>query len=171
MQSGDRSAMLGSMPMTRLVPKVSIPIMFSMLVQALYNVVDSIFVSHFDPNGLTAVSLAAPFQFLMIALSTGMGTGINSLLSRRLGERNPDGAKRAAWNGLLIEVLGSCLFILFGLLLAGPAMRLVVSENLANAENILSMGKDYLTIVTAFSSGLFIAIFFERMLQATPPCP
>ena len=167
MQSGDRSAMLGSMPMTRLVPKVSIPIMFSMLVQALYNVVDSIFVSHFDPNGLTAVSLAAPFQFLMIALSTGMGTGINSLLSRRLGERNPDGAKRAAWNGLFIEVLGSCLFILFGLLLAGPAMRLVVSENLANAENILSMGKDYLTIVTAFSSGLFVAIFFERMLQAT----
>ena len=167
MQSGDRSAMLGSMPMTRLVPKVSIPIMFSMLVQALYNVVDSIFVSHFDPNGLTAVPLAATFQFLMIALSTGMGTGINSLLSRRLGERNPDGAKRAAWNGLFIEVLGSCLFILFGLLLAGPAMRLVVSENLANAENILSMGKDYLTIVTAFSSGLFVAIFFERMLQAT----
>ena len=167
MQSGDRSAMLGSMPMRRLVPKVSIPIMFSMLVQALYNVVDSIFVSRFDPNGLTAVSLAAPFQFLMIALSTGMGTGINSLLSRRLGERNTDGAKRAAWNGLFIEALGSCLFILFSLLLAGPAMRMVVSEKLANAESILSMGTSYLTIVTSLSSGLFIAIFFERMLQAT----
>ncbi len=167
MQSGDRSALLGSMPMKRLVPKVSIPIMFSMLVQALYNVVDSIFVSRFDPNGLTAVSLAMPFQMLMIALSTGMGTGINSLLSRRLGERNAEGAKRAAWNGLLIELLGSCLFILFGLLLAGTAMRAVVSDNLANRDSILSMGTQYLTIVTLLSTGLFTAIFFERMLQAT----
>ena len=72
----DRSKLLGTMPMTKLVPKVSIPIMFSMLIQALYNIVDSIFVSRFDPNGLTAVSLAMPFQMLMIALSTGMGTGI-----------------------------------------------------------------------------------------------
>ena len=160
MQSGDRSALLGSMPMKRLVPKVSIPIMFSMLVQALYNVVDSIFVSRFDPNGLTAVSLAMPFQMLMIALSTGMGTGINSLLSRRLGERNAEGAKRAAWNGLLIELLGSSLFILFGLLLAGTAMRAVVSNNLANSDSILSMGTQYLTIVTLLSTGLFSAIFF-----------
>ena len=167
MQSRDRSEMLGTMPMTRLVPKVSIPIMFSMMIQALYNVVDSIFVSRFDPNGLTAVSLAAPFQMLMIALSTGMGTGINSLISRRLGERDADGAKRASWNGLLIEVLGSGLFIVFGLLLAGPTMRLVVSDNLANKESILSMGTSYLTIVTALSMGLFCAIFFERMLQAT----
>ena len=167
MQSKDRSEILGTMPMSRLVPKVSIPVMFSMLIQALYNVVDSIFVSRFDPNGLTAVSLAMPFQMLMIALSTGMGTGINSLLSRRLGERDPRGASRGAWNGMFIEVLGSALFVLFGLLLAGTTMRLVVSENLANAGSILSMGTDYLTIVTAFSLGLFLAIFFERMLQAT----
>lgn len=167
MQSGDRSKILGTMPMSRLVPKVSIPIMFSMLIQALYNVVDSIFVSRFDPNGLTAVSLAAPFQMLMIALSTGMGTGINSLLSRRLGEKNPDGARRGAWNGLVIEILGSFLFILSGLFLAGPTMRLVVSDKLANAESILSMGTEYLSIVTIFSLGLFTAIYFERMLQAT----
>lgn len=167
MQSRDRSEILGTMQMSRLVPKVSIPIMFSMLIQALYNVVDSIFVSRFDPNGLTAVSLAMPFQMLMIALSTGMGTGINSLLSRRLGERDPEGARRGAWNGMFIEVLGSCLFILFGIFAAGGIMRLVVSENLANADSILSMGTDYLTIVTAFSTGLFLAIFFERMLQAT----
>ena len=167
MQSGDRSAILGSMPMTRLVPKVSIPIMFSMLVQALYNIVDSIFVSRFDPNGLTAVSLAMPFQMLMIALSTGMGTGINSLLSRRLGEKNREGASRAAWNGLFVEACGSVLFVLFGLLLAGTTMRAIVSENLANAGSILSMGTSYLTIVTALSMGLFLAIYFERMLQAT----
>ena len=163
----DRSKLLGTMQMSRLVPKVSIPIMFSMLIQALYNIVDSIFVSRFDPNGLTAVSLAMPFQMLMIALSTGMGTGINSLLSRRLGERNPEGARRGAWNGLLIEILGSVLFILFGLFLAGQTMGLVVSDNLANKESIFSMGTSYLTIVTAASTGLFVAIFFERMLQAT----
>ena len=167
MQSRDRSAILGAMPMTRLVPKVSIPIMFSMMIQALYNVVDSIFVSRFDPNGLTAVSLAAPFQMLMIALSTGMGTGINSLLSRRLGERNPAGARRAAWNGILIEVCGSVLFILAGLLLSGVIMRSVVSDSLANAGSILTMGTDYLRIVTMLSTGLFLAIYFERMLQAT----
>lgn len=167
MQKNDRSAILGRMPMTRLVPKVSIPIMFSMMIQALYNVVDSIFVSRFDPNGLTAVSLAAPFQMLMIALSTGMGTGINSLLSRRLGERNPEEARRAAWNGLLIEAAGAFLFLLFGLLLAGPVMKLIVSGNLANYERILSMGTEYLSIVTIFSFGLFTAIFFERQLQAT----
>ena len=167
MQSRDRSEALGVMPMARLVPKVSIPIMFSMMIQALYNVVDSIFVSRFDPNGLTAVSLAAPFQMLMIALSTGMGTGINSLVSRRLGERNPEAARRASWNGLFIEVLGSVLFLLFGLFFAHPTMRLVVSDNLANAESILNMGTEYLSIVTIFSLGLFTAIFSERMLQAT----
>ena len=167
MQSRDRSEILGTMPMARLVPKVSIPIMFSMLIQALYNIVDSIFVSRFDPNGLTAVSLAMPFQMLMIALSTGMGTGINSLLSRRLGERDTEGAKRGVWNGMFIEVLGSGLFILFGLFLAGLTMRLVVSDNLANADTILSMGTDYLSIVTVFSLGLFMAVYFERMLQAT----
>ena len=167
MQSSDRSVILGTMPMTKLVPKVSVPIMFSMMIQALYNVVDSIFVSRFDPNGLTAVSLAAPFQMLMIALSTGMGTGINSLLSRRLGERDPQGARRAAWNGCFIEALGSLLFILFGLLLAGPVMAMVVSPNLANAERIRTMGSEYLFIVTLFSLGLFSAIFFERQLQAT----
>ena len=167
MQSQDRSRLLGTMPMGRLVPKVSIPIMFSMMIQALYNVVDSIFVSRFDPNGLTAVSLAAPFQMLMIALSTGMGTGINTLLSRRLGEKDPSAARRASWNGMLIEAAGSLLFVLFGLFLSRPVMGLVTSDNLANREGILSMGSDYLFIVTVFSLGLFMAIYFERMLQAT----
>ncbi len=167
MHTEDRSKLLGTTPMTRLVPKISIPIMFSMMIQALYNVVDSIFVSRFDPNGLTAVSLAAPFQFLMIALATGMGTGINSLISRRLGERNQEGARRASWNGLLIEVCSSILFLLFGLILARSIMGLVVSPNLANYDSILNMGTDYLRIVTIFSMGLFMAIFCERMLQAT----
>ena len=159
--------MLGTMSMGKLVPKVSVPIMVSMLVQALYNVVDSIFVSQFDPNGLTSVSLAYPFQMLMVALSVGMGTGINSLLSRRLGERRPAEARRAAWNGLLIEILGSLLFVILGLFFAGPLMRLVVSDNLKNADWILATGRDYLSIVCTFSTGIFMAVFLERCLQAT----
>ena len=159
--------MLGTMSMGKLVPKVSVPIMVSMLVQALYNVVDSIFVSQFDPNGLTSVSLAYPFQMLMVALSVGMGTGINSLLSRRLGERRPAEARRAAWNGLLIEILGSLLFVILGLFFAGPLMRLVVSDNLKNADWILAAGRDYLSIVCTFSTGIFMAVFLERCLQAT----
>jgi len=166
-QKADRSAILGTMDMRRLVPKVSVPIMISMIVQALYNIVDSIFVSRFDPNGLTAVSLAFPFQMLMIALSTGMGTGINSLLSRRLGEKNGQEARRASWNGLLIETACSLLFMVIGLFLAGPLMKLVVSDNLANKESILQMGTSYLSIVTLWSIGLFTAIYFERLLQAT----
>ena len=167
MQNNERSRMLGTKNMTGLVPKVSIPIMFSMMIQALYNVVDSFYVAKFDPNGLTAVSLAAPFQMLMIALSTGMGTGINSLLSRRLGERNSAGARSAAWNGLAIEGMGSGLFLLTGAFLSGAIMRMVVTDNLKNPEAILAMGTEYLAIVTVFSLGLFMAIFFERLLQAT----
>ncbi len=167
MQKADRSALLGSMKMSRLVPKISIPIMISMMVQALYNVVDSIFVSRYDPYALTAVSLAMPSQMLMIALSTGMGTGINSLLSRRLGEKRSPDARRASWNGLLIEVLGSMIFVIMGLFFAGPLMNLVVSGNLNNAQAIHAMGTSYLSIVTSWSMGLFLAIFFERMLQAT----
>ena len=167
MQHADRSAMLGTMKMNRLVPKVSVPIMISMIVQALYNVVDSMYVAQYNPSGLTAVSLAAPFQMLMIALSTGMGTGINSLVSRRLGEQRSGEARRASWNGLLIECAGSFLFILVGLLLAGPIMNLVAGETLKNRDAIIRMGTEYLSIVTMWSTGLFVAIFFERMLQST----
>ena len=167
MQKNERSAILGTMPMEKLVPKVSIPIMVSMLVQALYNVVDSIFVSRFDPNGLTSVSLAYPFQMLIVALSVGMGTGVNSLLSRRLGQRRPAEARRAAWNGMAIEAAGSLIFVFTGLFLSGTLMRLVVSDNLMNAENIMKMGTDYLSIVCTFSTGVFMAVYFERCLQAT----
>jgi len=159
--------MLGTMEMRRLVPKVSIPIMISMLVQACYNVVDSIFISRYDPHGLTAVSLAFPFQMLMIALGVGMGTGINSLLSRRLGEKRPEEARRAAWNGWMIEMVSSFLFILLGLFAAGSLMRLVVSDNLMNADSIRETGTVYLSIVTTWSIGLFTAVYFERLLQAT----
>ena len=167
MQHADRSAILGTMDMRRLVPKISLPIMFSMIVQALYNVVDSFYISQFDQNGLTAVSLAMPFQMLMIALSTGMGTGINSLVSRRLGEHRQPDARRASWNGLLIEAAGSVLFMIVGLFFAGPLMNSIVGTDLKNREDILRMGTEYLSIVTLWSLGLFVAIYFERLLQST----
>ena len=92
-QNTERSRMLGTMEMRKLVPTVSVPIMVSMLVQALYNIVDGIFVGQYSPDALTAVNLAMPMQMLMIAVSTGMGTGINSLISRRLGEKRPHEAR------------------------------------------------------------------------------
>ena len=95
-QNTERSRMLGTMEMRKLVPTVSVPIMVSMLVQALYNIVDGIFVGQYLPDALTAVNLAMPMQMLMIAVSTGMGTGINSLISRRLGEKRPHEARDAA---------------------------------------------------------------------------
>lgn len=96
MEQQERSKMLGTMPMGRLVPKVSVPIMVSMLVQALYNIVDGIFVARYSPNALTAVSLAFPVQLLMIAVATGLGVGINSLISRKLGQKRAEEAREAA---------------------------------------------------------------------------
>lgn len=167
MERDERSRMLGTMPMGKLIPKISIPIMASMLIQALYNVVDSIFVARFDPNALTAVSLAYPIQMLMIAMSVGMGVGINSLISRMLGAGRRDEARTASWNGLLIEGAGFLIFFIVGVFLAGACMNMMVSENLADAHLIHEMGTTYLSIVTTFSFGLFMSVLLERMLQST----
>ena len=104
MQQQERSKMLGTMPMNKLVPKVAVPIMISMLVQALYNVVDGIFVARYSADAFTAVSLVFPVQMLMIAVSTGLGVGINSLISRRLGEKRGDAALDAAKHGIFLEL-------------------------------------------------------------------
>lgn len=159
--------MLGTMPMSRLIPKISVPIMFSMLIQALYNVVDSIFVSRYDPNALTAVSFAYPVQMLMIALSVGMGVGMNSLISRMLGQRKSDQARRAAWNGILVEFCAFLIMLVIGVFFARICMDRFVSENLQDAASIRQMGTTYLRTVTTFSFGLFMSISMERMLQST----
>lgn len=158
----EKSRMLGEMPMAKLVPTVSVPIMISMLVQALYNIVDGIFVSQYSPEALGAVNLAMPLQMLMIALSTGMGTGINSLISRRLGEKKPAEARLAAKNGIFIEVCGWVLFVFVGLFLARPFMSAFTDD-----EYLIREGTTYLTIVCVLSIGLFISITMERMLQAS----
>lgn len=162
MQNEERSKMLGTMPMGRLVPKVSVPIMISMLVQALYNVVDGIFVARYSADAFTAVSLVFPIQMLMIAVSTGLGVGINSLISRRLGEGRSEEARNAARNGIFLELCGFAVFCLFGLLAARPFMRVFTDQAV-----LQEMGGEYLRIVTVFSFGLFLAVVFERMMQAT----
>ncbi len=158
----ERSRMLGEMPMGKLVPKVSVPIMISMLVQALYNVVDSVFVAKYDANALTAVNLVFPIQQLMIALATGLGVGINSLISRKLGEKRHDEAVQAAKTGMVMEALSSGLFILLGLFLSPMLMRFFTDD-----ASLQQLGVTYMTIVCAVSMGSFMAITFERMLQAT----
>ena len=105
---------MGTMPVNRLLISMTLPMSASMLVQALYNVVDSIFVAKLSEDALTAVSLAFPMQSLMIAAATGMGVGINSLLSRSLGQKNYERANKAAVNGIFIEMLASVIFILLG---------------------------------------------------------
>lgn len=153
--------MLGTMPMTKLVPKGSVPIMISMLVQALYNIVDSIFVAQYSEQALAAVNLAYPLQMLMIALSTGMGTGINSLISRRLGEKNPVEAREAAKNGIFIELCCSALFVVIGLFLSHPFMALFTDD-----PALIEQGFRYLSIVCCCSLGLFMSITLERMMQS-----
>ncbi len=162
MQKQERSQMLGTMPMNRLVPKIAVPIMISMLVQALYNIVDSIFVARYDPNALTAVSLVYPIQMLMIALATGLGTGINSLISRKLGEKRPKEALQAARNGIFLELSGSALFVVIGLFLSEVFMGMFTPDPVLRA-----LGTTYLSIVCTASFGLFVSITFERMMQAT----
>ena len=153
---------MGVMPVGKLLISMSLPIMISMLVQALYNVVDSMFVAQINENALTAVSLAFPIQNLMIAVSTGTGVGINALLSRSLGARDYESANRAATNGLFVMMLSSIPFILFGLFGANAFMR--AQTDIAE---IVEYGTEYLRVVCMLSVGIFGQIAFERLLQST----
>ena len=153
---------MGTMPVSRLLISMSLPIMISMLVQAMYNIVDSIFVAQVSENALTAVSLAFPVQNLMIAVSVGTGVGINSLLSRRLGERNFEDANATAENGLVLAVISAALFALFGGLFSEQFFRLFTQT-----EEIVEMGTGYLTICTVFSFGIFLQVTAERIMQST----
>ena len=162
MQNQERSRMLGEMPMHRLVPTVSVPIMISMLVQALYNIVDSYFVAQYAETALSAVNLAYPLQMLMVALSVGMGTGLNSVISRRLGERNTKEARRSAMNGLFLEGCSWLLFVVIGLFVSRPFIASFTDD-----AALIQQGTTYLTIVCTCSFGLFGAITMERLLQAS----
>lgn len=153
---------MGVMPIGRLVTQMALPMMISMLVQALYNIVDSIFVGYLSADALNAVTLAFPIQSLMIAVATGTGVGINSLLSRRLGEKNNKAVSDAAQNGVFLAICSFVLFLILGLTICEPYFKSQTEEQL-----IIQYGIDYLSIVTTVSFGLFTAITFERLLQST----
>ncbi len=153
---------MGVMPVNRLLISMSLPIMVSMLVQALYNVVDSMFVAQINENALTAVSLAFPIQNLMIAVSTGTGVGINALLSRSLGARDFEKVNKAASNGVFVMLLSSLPFVLFGLFL--PRWFMLMQTDI---DQIVDYGTQYLRLVSVLSFGLFGQIAFERLLQST----
>ena len=153
---------MGYMPVNRLLISMALPMMVAMLVQALYNVVDSVFVSRLGEDALTAVSLAFPIQNLMIAISTGTGVGINALLSKSLGEKNFEQVNKAAANGIFLAVLSYLLFLVFGFV---GARAFFLSQT--DIGSIVDYGTDYLSICTIFSFGLFGEIVFERLLQST----
>ena len=153
---------MGVMPIGKLLVNMALPLVISMLVQALYNVVDSIYVSRISESAVTALSLAFPIQNLLIGCATGVGVGVNSLLSKSLGEQNYERANRTAGNGFLLSCSFSALFVVFGLFFARPffATQTTVAET-------LNGGSTYLAIVTIGSIGIFIEILFERLLQAS----
>lgn len=153
---------MGTWPIGKLLMNMALPLVISMLVQALYNVVDSIYVSRISESAVTALSLAFPIQNLLIGCATGVGVGVNSLLSKSLGEQNYERANRTAGNGFLLSCLFSIGFVIFGLFFARPffATQTTVAETLDG-------GSIYLAIVTVGSIGIFIEILFERLLQAS----
>ena len=153
---------MGVLPINKLLLSMSVPIMLSMLVQALYNVVDSIFVSRISENALNAVGLAFPLQNLMISVATGTGVGINALLSRSLGEKRFDRANLTAANGLFLGVSSSLVFAVLGGLFA-RTFFLVQTD----VPEIVDGGTVYIQICTVCSMGIFVAITIERLLQAT----
>ena len=153
---------MGTMPVGRLIITMSLPMIISMLVQALYNIVDSVFVSRISEQALTAVSLAFPAQNLMIGVATGTGVGVNALLSRALGEKNGERANKVAENGVLLALVGYAIFLVFGLFFSRTFMA-----SQTKIPEIIDMGTVYLNIVCCVSFGLFGEIMFERLMQST----
>ncbi|MGM9538733.1 MAG: MATE family efflux transporter [Candidatus Onthomonas sp.] len=158
----DRKSRMATEPMVPLVLSVSLPLMISLIVQALYNLVDSFFVARLSENALTATSLASPIQILMVAVSVGTGVGVNSLLSRSLGAGKRDDACMVATTGLILAILSSLVFILFGVFFSKPFLRAFTTD-----ADLLEQSYIYLSTCTILCTGIFIATTAERLLQAT----
>ena len=155
---------MGTMPVGKLLFNMSLPMMVSMLVQALYNIVDSIFVAKLSENALTAVSLAFPLQTLLIAVATGTGVGMNALLSKSLGEHDFKKANKIADNGIFLYVLSYIVFLILGFTVVKP----FYASQIGSADvGIMELGIDYLSTVMILSFGLFGQIFLERLLTST----
>ena len=153
---------MGIMPVNKLLITMSLPMMLSMLVQALYNVVDSIFVAMINEDALTAVSLAFPLQSLMIAFAGGTCVGINAILSKALGAKQFERANQAADNGIFLAFVGTILFALIGVVAVKPFYT-----GQTGSEAIVTYGVQYLTIVCCGALGIFTQFVFDRLLMST----
>lgn len=153
---------MGVMPVNKLLLNMAVPMIISMLVQALYNVVDSVFVAQLSEDALNAVSLAFPVQNLMISVGVGTGVGINALLSRSLGQKELKQANQAALNGLFLALLSCIVFTVLGLTCS--RMFYTIQTDISR---IVDYGTDYLTICCGISFGMFASITLDRILQAT----
>ena len=157
-----RENKMGTMPLGKLLFNMALPLVLSMLVQALYNVVDSVYVAGYSQNAVTALSLAFPIQNLQIGFATGAAVGMNSLLSKSLGEGDRERANRAAGNGIFLTLLFVVLFMLFGFFGADAYYNMQnISAETAKA------GTDYTSICCIYTAGIFIGILGERLLQAS----
>ena len=162
MEENIRENKMGTMPIGKLLANMAGPVMISMLFQALYNIVDSVFVAKLSQDAMNAVSLAFPLQMLCIAFSVGTGVGINALLARSLGEKNQVAVNRAAGTGLFLVLCTAAVFMLLGFTLAEPFFRLQTAN-----EQIIAYGRDYVMICIGGSLGIFVQVYGERLLQAT----
>ena len=157
-----RENKMGTMPLGKLLFNMALPLVLSMLVQALYNVVDSVYVASYSQNAVTALSLAFPIQNLQIGFATGAAVGMNSLLSKSLGEGNRERANRAAGNGIFLTLIFVAAFMLFGFFGAGAYYNMQnISAETAKA------GTEYTSICCIYTAGIFTGIMCERLLQAS----
>lgn len=153
---------MGTMPVNKLLLSMAAPMILSMIIGALYNIVDSIFVSNYSEDALTAVSLAFPIQNIIVALGTGVGVGVNALLSRLLGEKKQDAVNKTAANGLVLSFIVYFILLLFGIF--GVKWFYGIQTN---EQNICTMGSAYLSIVCIFSFGQIFQLVLEKLLQST----
>lgn len=151
-----------TMPVNKLLITMAAPMVLSMLIGALYNVVDSLFVSHYGENALSAVSLAFPIQNIIIAIGTGIDVGINALLSRYLGEKKQKEVNQTAMHGIVLGIGFYALILLFGIFCVRSFYTVQTNDT-----EIVSMGIDYLTVICVFGFGQMFQLIFEKILQST----
>ena len=162
MENSQRENKMGTMPINRLLLSLSIPMMVSMFVQGLYNVIDSIFVSRICEQAFTAVSLAFPLQSLIVSLGVGTGIGVNAVLSKSLGEKEFDKANAIAMNAIFIAFVEIVIFFIVGLTVVRPFYTSQTDDPV-----IIEYGVQYLRVICLCSAGVFLQLTFERLLQAT----
>lgn len=157
-----RENIMGTMPIPKLLFQLSLPMVLSVLIQSLYNLVDSIFVGRMGDKALTAISLTAPVSMIMLSVGFGLSIGVNALLSLRLGEKNQDAVDKTAGNGLFLVLAGTAVFMLLGFFAVEPFYRMQTAD-----PEIFTMSVDYTRIIMIFSVGLMVQTLVERLLSAT----